>query len=533
MEWEGIDFPNAIHLLASKCAVIIPEKTYANPDERRQAAERSNQRERIYAVNEEFAAWYAAQLREHPESPVAQYLQTRGIPDDIAARFRIGSAPDSWDASLNHGKALGFSEHELFESGITTSNENSGKVYDRFRNRLIFPIWNEQGKVVAFSARTIEKNPEGAKYVNSPETPVFKKGNILYALPLARQEIQKTGFAILCEGQLDVIAMHRAGFCNAVAPQGTAFTDEQARILKRYTDKLYISFDSDSAGIKAAVRALEIVLPLDFEVKIIQFPAGRDPDEIFRDSGSEGLKLMVDNAVDFFDFLCRQILSQFDQNTPFGKSRSVAEAVPFIRKISKPVARDLYIQRLAAMLNIKPDTVYQELNKIRQNESSAFRSIVKSGSENGTEPEEQDVNPAADLPADIIHAEEALLEIALASQNVSLRLSHELPPEMISASPVGRALNEIISLTMNGEWQDAAAHLGSREHEKHDPKVSLILTKECSYQEEKIEKAVNECIAAIKKYFKEKKKSEVLNQLRNSTTPEAKQALLKQLQALA
>jgi len=533
MEWEGVDFPNAIHLLASKCAVIIPEKTYTNPEERRQAAERSNQRERIYAINEEFASWYAAQLHEHPESPVAQYLQTRGIPDDIAARFRIGIAPDSWDASFNHGRALGFSEHELFESGIVTSNENSGKLYDRFRNRLIFPIWNEQGKVVAFSARTIEKNPEGAKYVNSPETPVFKKGNILYALPLARQEIQKTGFAILCEGQLDVIAMHRAGFCNAVAPQGTAFTDEQARILKRYTDKLYISFDSDSAGIKAAVRALEIVLPMDFEVKVIQFPEGRDPDEIFRASGSEGLKQMVDNAADFFDFLCRRILSQFDQNTPFGKSRSVAETVPFIRKISKPVARDLYIQKLAGMLNIKPDAIYQELNKIRQDESSAFRSIVKSDREKGPALEEQAINRIADLPTDIIHAEEVLLEIALASQNVSLRLSQELPPEMISDSPVGHALNEIISLTMNGEWQDASAHLGSMEHEKHDPKVSQILTKECSYPEDKLEKAVNECIAAIKKYFKEKKKSEVLNQLRNSTTPEEKQELLKQLQALA
>jgi len=211
MEREGVDFPNAIHLLASKCSVVIPEKTYTNPEERRQAQEHASQRERIYAINEEFAAWYAAQLREHPESPVAQYLLTRGIPDDIAARFRIGAAPDSWDASFKHGTALGFSEHELFESGILTSNENSGKIYDRFRNRLIFPIWNEQGKVVAFSARTIEKNSEGAKYVNSPETPVFKKGNILYALPLARQDIQKLGFVILCEGQLDVIAMHRAG----------------------------------------------------------------------------------------------------------------------------------------------------------------------------------------------------------------------------------------------------------------------------------------------------------------------------------
>ncbi|MFA6101322.1 MAG: DNA primase [Victivallaceae bacterium] len=551
MEREGVDFPNAVHLLASRCSVVIPEKTYTNPDERRQAQERTNQRERIYAINEEFAVWYAAQLHEHPESPVAQYLLTRGIPDDIAAGFRIGAAPDSWDSSRNHGLSLGFSDAELLESGIITSNESSGKLYDRFRNRLIFPIWNEQGKVVAFSARTIEKNPEGAKYVNSPETPVFKKGNILYALPLARQEIQKLGFVILCEGQLDVIAMHRAGFCNAVAPQGTAFTDEQARILKRYTDKLYISFDSDSAGIKAAVRALEIVLPMDFEVKIIQFPAGRDPDEIFRDSGREGLKLMVDDAVDFFDFLCRQILSQFDQTTPFGKSRSVAETIPFIRKISQPVARDLYIQKLAAMLNVKPDTIYQELNKIRQNESSAFRSIVKPSADNA--------QPAADAPpgeqlidqpADIIHAEETLLALALNFEDVCLRLSEELSTEMISRTSIGKALNELIKLTINGEWSSANASLSKINSESSDARLSMFLaapefsmdligskqsmalTKDLSRKDANKNKAVSDNIATIKKYFCEKQRTELMSRLRSASTPEEKQELLKQLNAV-
>ncbi len=550
MEREGVDFPNAVHLLASKCSIVIPEKTYTNPEERRQAQERTNQRERIYAINEEFAAWYAAQLHEHPESPVAQYLLTRGIPDDIAARFRIGAAPDSWDASFKHGATLGFSDRELFESGILTSNESSGKFYDRFRNRLIFPIWNEQGKVVAFSARTIEKNTEGAKYVNSPETPVFKKGNILYALCLARQEIQKLGFAILCEGQLDVIAMHRAGFCNAVAPQGTAFTDEQARILKRYTDRLYISFDSDSAGIKAAVRALEIVLPLDFEVKIIQFPAGRDPDEIFRDSGSEGLKLMVDGAVDFFEFLCRQILGQFDQTTPFGKSRSVAEVIPFIRKISKPVARDLYIQKLAAMLNIKPDSIYQELNKIRQNESSAFRSIVKPAADNEQPAGAPSQEPIIDLPANIIHAEETLLALALNFEDVCLRLSEELSNEMISCTPIGKALNELINLTINGEWKNANASLAKINSECSDSRLSMFLaapefsmdligskqsmalTKDPSRQDANKNKAVSDNIITIKKYFYEKRRSELMNRLRNATTPEEKQELLKQLNTM-
>ncbi|MFA6714295.1 MAG: DNA primase, partial [Victivallaceae bacterium] len=281
MDWEKVDFPNAIHILASKCGVIIPEKTYSSPEDRQQAKQRAGKRERLYQINKEFAEWYALLLKNNPEWPVSQYLAQRGIPPETAQKFQLGAAPDAWDASLTHGKELDFSEEELLESGIVLVNEENKRVYDRFRNRLVFPIWNEQGRVVGFSARTIEKEVPGAKYVNSPETPVFKKSGILYALPLARKAIQEHNMAILCEGQLDTIAMHRAGFECAVAPQGTAFTDEQARILKRYTDRIYLAFDSDAAGQKASARALELLLPLDFEIKVMRFPPGSDPDEIF------------------------------------------------------------------------------------------------------------------------------------------------------------------------------------------------------------------------------------------------------------
>jgi DNA primase len=531
MDWEKVDFPNAIHLLAAKCGVIIPEQNYSSPQERQQAKARASRRERLYQINKTFAEWYSTFLNNNPQSPVAQYLQTRGIPPEIAEKFQIGASPDAWDASLNHGRQLGFSQDELLESGIVLANEQTRRIYDRFRNRLVFPIWNEQGRVVGFSARTIEAETQGAKYVNSPETPVFKKSNILYALPLARHQIQEQNMAILCEGQLDVIAMHRAGFCNAVAPQGTAFTDEQARILKRYTDRIYLSFDSDTAGIKATVRAIEIMLPLDFEIKIIRFPQGEDPDGIFSKGGTEGLKHYIDNATDMLDFLCDAIFPKHDPQSPYGKSRIIAEIIAFLRKINKPVAREMYIQRLSARLRVRPEIIFQEMNKLSKAEKLKFsrHEPMQPVSAPNAEPTAQPEQQQLDIPKAVMHAEKTLLELALKFEKIGNRLAEELPPEDISQSVIGKALNELINTCLNGEWEHAAAHLNNFERENHSPELSLLLASESTYNKEKAEKAVEECLTAIKKHYADQQKNELMNKLRQAITTEEKQALMKQL----
>ncbi|MFA7230526.1 MAG: DNA primase [Victivallaceae bacterium] len=533
MEWERVDFPNAIHLLAAKCGVIIPEGNYSNPEEKKLAKVRANRRERLYSLNETFAKWYAELLKSQPETPVAQYLAFRNIPADIAERFQLGAAPDSWDASLQHGKKLGFSEDELLESGIILANAETNKIYDRFRNRLVFPIWNEQGRVVGFSARTIEANPQGAKYVNSPETPVFKKGNILYALPLARQEMQAKKSAIICEGQLDVIAMHRAGFTNAVAPQGTAFTDEQARILKRYTDCLFLAFDSDSAGVKATLRAFEITLPLNFELKIIKFPAGEDPDGIFKKSGKEGLAEVVNSAMDFLDFLGQVVLEKHDLNTPFGKSRAIAELIQYVRKISKPIVRELYVQRISALLSVRPETVFAELNKLNSEEKNKFNNYRPPAAPETSQPENNVTPRQNNLPQNLIHAEETLLKLALNQEEIATRLSAELPPESITDTPVGKALNELINLSLNGEWSSARIHLSELERNSQNAKLSMILSSEDKFPGDKTEKAFLECIASIRLHYLTNQKNEVMAQLRMAQTTEEKQELMKQLQALS
>lgn len=538
MDWEKVDFPNAIHLLASKCGVIIPEKTYSNPQERQQAQQRAGKRERIYQVNKEFAEWYALLLKNNPNWPVSQYLASRGIPPEIAQKFQLGAAPDSWDSSLVYGKELNFTEEELLESGIALQNEESKRVYDRFRNRLIFPIWNEQGRVVGFSARTIEKEAPGAKYVNSPETPVFRKSNILYALPLARKAIQERNMVILCEGQLDTIAMHRAGLECTVAPQGTAFTDEQARILKRYTDRVYLAFDSDSAGQKATARALELLLPLDFEIKIMRFPAGSDPDEIYKNSGEDGINKLVDQAVDMLDFLCEIIFPKHDVNTPFGKSRIIGEMLGYFRKISKPVAREMYIQELSSRLGVKPETIFGEYNKESKAKANTFKFKRRPEFENpGFENNNvvQSTAPQSNTPAPsmaIRHAEKTLLEIALSSEETANRLTNELPVEKLTETVIGKAINELINCTLNGEWEHAGNHLSDFERENPSPGLSKILLEGNSYQGKQVAKAVEDCLNTINEHYKKLKLTDLMQKLRLAT-PEEKAELMKELQELS
>ena len=234
---------------------------------------------------------------------------------------------------------------------------------------MTFSIWNENGRVVGFSARTLEKDAPVAKYVNTPETPVFKKGNLLYALPFARPEMRNMNMAILCEGQLDVIAMHRAGFPCAVAPQGTGFTVEQARILKRSTQKILLGFDSDNAGQKAIMRAIELILPLDMEIGVIRFPGGKDPDELFKNEGSQAIAEAVRNAENWLTFFAEAMRIKYDLNSVNGRSQAAAEYLNLIKLVDNAVTRELYLQHGAEMFNLSSQAMNAELAKIERFES--------------------------------------------------------------------------------------------------------------------------------------------------------------------
>ncbi|MBN2641681.1 MAG: DNA primase [Victivallales bacterium] len=543
MEHEGVDFPAAIHMLAGRCGVIIPERQYSSPQEAQEAKVVRNRKERLYELHEAVSKFYAANLRNEPQSPVSLYFAGRGIPAELAEKFGIGAAPDGWQTTMDWCSKQGFTVDEMLDGGIILASENKpGSYYDRFRNRLVFPIWNEQGRVVAFSARTVEADSGGAKYVNSPETMIFRKSHVLYALPLARQAIQQYGFFIMCEGQLDTIAMHQAGFANAVAPQGTAFTNEQARILRRYSDRAYICFDSDSAGIKATLRAFDILLPLDFEVKVIILPGNSDPDELLKTQGEEAVKAAVNNAVDFFDFLYRHKVAEHDVSTPGGKTRIVADFITYLQKLSNSVMRSLYAARLSSLLGINEEAVFRELNKYRKKEKFAAsrkqlmtqESLPTGDAHEGTA---NDVSGAANnamelLPPEIVHAEKTLLPLAIAEEAVAQRLSAELPAGQISETALGRAINEVIKLTMQGEWHSVLQHLNDWERENPDPVLSSILADAVDFKKKYIAKATDDCIATIRNYYRDRRKEDILNSMRTTTDPEERLALLKELMSV-
>ena len=524
MEKEGVDFPNAIHLLAQKYSIIIPEETSHSEGTHNESFRvGTNQRERLYSLHEEICAWFQKNLHNNPDTPVAQYFASRKIPMDTAQKFRLGAAPDSWSDGIDFLKQKGYSEEEILSSGVAVESEKKpGHLYDRFRNRLIFPIWNEQEKVVAFSARSIEKNPQGGKYVNSPETPIFQKSKVLYALPLARQMIRQKGFVVLCEGQIDVIAMFRAGFECTVAPQGTAFTDEQARILKRYTDRLFLAFDADKAGIKAIIRAFAICLPIGFEINVLNIPEGLDPDEIYNLEGEDGIKKLIESASDFFDFLLTQSMNGVDSNSSWDINRVTSEILEHVAKIDSSVTRSLYAGKLARRLNIPENAVFNELNKKRKADNfQKGRAFSSSPTETVVEQKQE----FTAIDSAVVKAEETLLELALAHGTVGKRLSEELPSEMISKTPVGKVLEQVIQLTLIGEWENATQELLENLHEKPSPVISRILTKPNEYDHEQQEKAVSDCVKIIRKSHIQNEINILKNKLQNTVNNEEKTAI--------
>ena len=463
MAIENLDFPGSVQMLARKYNVMIPAPEPYRGSRKSGSGEESgyNLRERLFLLHEKLAAWYVAWLKNNPDSKAAAYFRSRQIDPAFALRFQIGAAPDSWDAMMQWAQKEGFTLEELKAAHLVSeSKNNSGKYFDFFRNRLIFPIWNEHGRVVGFSARQIEKEQGGGKYVNSVESPIFKKGRILYGLNFARPDIPKKGSVILCEGQMDVIAMHSAGCTNAVAPQGTAFGDDQAAVLRRYTDTVLLATDSDSAGMKAVLKDASILLPRGFHLKVVSFPGGKDPDELFHKSGADAVRTAVDSAADFFEFLFSQAAAQYDSGTPDGKIRIAGMVLSYIRLLDNAVARDSYLNWLAGKLQLSPDTLTLELQQMesvrRHTPLTERRTRPQTGDQTG--------GPAVDLPVSmtdpklkVVLAE--LLRNILHYRVCAEKAARELPPDYLDDGPVPRAITILLQACLNEEWEQGPAKI--------------------------------------------------------------------------
>jgi DNA primase len=368
-EYEHIDFPEAVRRLATRAGIAIQQEEFSAEEEQKQTL-----RKRLLRLHFEAADWFhRTLLRTRAAQPARSYLSQRGLNIEMAKHWQIGYAPNSWTALTEWAQNSGFSREELILSGLVKPKEENNprsRCYDRFRHRLMFPITNDLGEVIAFSGRQIDPNATGGKYVNSPESPLFSKGNILFGLSKSKRAIARSRQAIVLEGQIDLITSFEAGVENVVAPQGTALTERHAVLLKRFAEEVVLFFDADAAGERAAERALEILYGAGLQVRIGVLPAGEDPDSLIRKGGVETFRVLITDAKDFFDF-------EIERGLGGAGSQSVARRVALARRVAQfaglvpdPVVRDTMMNRLASRLALPRESLDQVASQRRRYQSA-------------------------------------------------------------------------------------------------------------------------------------------------------------------
>ena len=529
-EYLNLDYVEAMQQLAERCGVVIPQEVSAED-----AAEYKRKRSeagRLYDLHNLLADFYAGELRKNPQSPVAQYFATRAIPTDYADKFRIGAAPDSWDGAINYLKSCGFTEKEIITAGVAIE-KTPGRCYDRFRNRLIFSITDENNRVIGFSARLIVKDDTAPKYVNSPETPIFHKGSILYGLAQAKDSIRRNKFAIVCEGQLDTIALHRAGLDMAVAPQGLAFRPEQAELLKRYTDKLYLCFDSDSAGQQGTLRVLEFLLPMNFEILSMTIEGGKDPDEIMRGGNPEVLHNALKNARNLSSIILDGLAKSHNLSSANGKVAAAESAVKLLGMIPNPMLRELYFEEIASLLRLPVNRLFEYYRQQKQSITHAANAAVRtSDNANDNQPTQREIYN--DMRSENVrHAESSLLLLALNSADGPRQIAEVLDESLLSDAPPTRVLRELLEMALNGEWFSGSELLAHLPPElAQEPSVMQILIRDTPLTAAQCRQILQDCPAELKKDFQRRRSQELLYELRETKDIVRQAEILEELKKL-
>lgn len=356
MRLEGRPFPEAVRILAERTGIEIPVE-----DEREEARSRQlrQKKERLLAVTDAAAGYYLKMLVEHPNGGMAALeIEQRAVTHETRDAYRLGYAPNGWDGLTRHLKEKGFEARECEEAGLIVPRRSGDGYYDRFRHRLMFPIADVNGHIVAFSGRILptppgEAEPEEAmaKYVNSPEGPLYHKGELLFGIHVARVPLRREGTALLCEGNFDVLAIHQAGFPNVVAPLGTAFTLEQAKLLRRYVHRVVLIFDGDKAGRKAVASAYPILAEAGLGASVAALPKGEDPDSFVRAKGAPALQHLIDMAVPVAQHLIDAAYEQAG-NDPAQRAAAIESLGPVLKAVDSPVERRLYLERIAQTFQI-------------------------------------------------------------------------------------------------------------------------------------------------------------------------------------
>jgi len=466
MLYEKVEFPEAVEMLAGRFGIALPKPTARE-------AEVTDERERLLALNLAAAEFYRTVLAEDAGRPCREYLERRGIDDETAARLGLGYAPDGWETLRQHLTAKRFAESEILKAGLALPRKSGQGSYDRFRDRLIFPIRDVRGRTVAFGGRAIgDAEP---KYINSPETPTYTKGDQLYGLDLAREAIRREGFAVVVEGYLDLAALLQAGFEQVVASLGTAFTAAQARLLARFTDRVLVSYDGDAAGAEATTRSLDLLLEQGFEVRVVELPSGRDPDDFLREQGAEAFERLLRTAPEYLEFLIRRQTRERRLDRLEEKIAAVNAVLPHIARLGSPIARSDWAGRLADAVRVDDDLVLQELQAVaRGARQPAVRHRV-----------------AERRP--VRWNESLMVRLLLASEEQRRRLVEVLEPEDLEGTRIAGIVRTIARLTEEGATVDHATILDALESDEDRDVLTSI-----AFRDEPAEGNVEDCLWACR-----------------------------------
>ncbi len=360
---ENVGFPEAVRTVAQKCGIPLPKREFSSPEE----AQASRLRSRLLEIHEQACGYFEEQLQSPEAARAREYLTSRGVTAEAIAAFRIGYAPDSYSTMRDRFQSS-FDEETMRASGLFSSKEQNdgavGPLYARFRKRITFPIRNEAGRVIAFTARALDNDEKaGPKYLNSPETPLYTKGHVLFNLDKAKQSIRQFEFALLVEGQMDCISVYMAGITNVLATSGTAFTEAQVRLLARHTRQVVVNFDPDTAGANAAEKSIALLIEEGFSVKVVTLDGGLDPDRYVRERGTPAYIAALRSARRHSDYLIDRARTLFPPVTPDAKVKALNFLLPHMQHIPSRIARDEFAADAAQKLAIDSALLRQELKQ--------------------------------------------------------------------------------------------------------------------------------------------------------------------------
>jgi DNA primase len=431
MRIESCSFPEAVRIVAEKSGIPIP--AVEESDDYKKTAQ---ERESVLRLNELAAEFFESQLADESEGVRARdYVESRGITEETRRQFRIGYAPDRWDGLLNYLQSKGATADELNISGLVVVKDTGG-FYDRFRGRVMFPIADSQGRIIAFGGRVMGEGEP--KYLNSPETAVYTKGRNLYGLAFGKNDIRSAGYAILVEGYLDCIIPFQAGVRNIVASLGTALTDGQVRLLRRYMDQpqIVVNFDPDSAGQAATMRSIEMLLAEGFKVNILGMPTDDDPDEYVRAYGVEAFRALLKTTQPYIEYIIDKSVAAHDTTKPQGKVEAINEILPHLARMRDKVARAEYADQIADRLKVDSRSIREEMRRVATNRK-------------------QSLDPKRMRAAgEVTQAERQLLELMLANEDVRRAMISNLKEEDYAELATGAIFTAIIEIEGEGAEPD-------------------------------------------------------------------------------